>query len=119
MLNEVYVKESNNGAVMGALLLFVSFTIAPKFIIEKHSLFTLWKCDFQFTAKTKRYVQVWDSFPYPTDNFFIPTLSVCTDGLSAVRQRDNQIFSDESFPISLAMRISCARAKAPLSLPAL
>ena len=29
---------------MGARLLFVSFTIAPKFMIEKHSLFTLWKC---------------------------------------------------------------------------
>ena len=29
---------------MGACLLFVSFTIAPKFMIEKHSHFTLWKC---------------------------------------------------------------------------
>ena len=50
--------------------------------------------------------------PSPTlaSFFFTPTLSVCTDGLSAVRQRDNQIFSDESFPISLAMRIRCARA---------
>ena len=44
MLTEVNVKESNTGTVMGARLLFVSFTIAPKFMIEKHSLFTLWKC---------------------------------------------------------------------------
>ena len=44
MLNEVYVKEGNTGAVMGGRLLFVSFTIAPKFMIEKHSRFTLRKC---------------------------------------------------------------------------
>lgn len=64
MLNEVYVKEGNTGAVMEARLLFVSFTIAPKFMIEKHSRFTL-LCGS--VAKTKRKVHVWDSLPYPTE----------------------------------------------------
>ena len=34
--------------------------------------------------QTKRKVHVWVSLPYPTE-FFTPTLSVCTDGLSGPR----------------------------------
>ena len=62
MLNEVYVKEGNTSAVMGARLLFVSFTIAPKFMIENiHVLLR------GSVAKTKRKVHVWDSLPYRTE----------------------------------------------------
>ena len=77
MLNDVYVKEGNTGAVMGARLLFVSFTIAPKFMIFTFYDVEVWpkqnaRCTFEIPSPTLL-------------RFCTPNLSVCTDGLSAVR----------------------------------